>query len=226
MFELPPEDELSSQIGQHRQSWLEECRERDYVIAGGGPTALVAGIYLQYENHSTLIMTEADHVGGRLTWDYGPVPIFAPADELLYDLDYPVDSEPVLWLDRNLLLMFLVRTFYDEGGAILTGGYFNKYPYESDSGYQVEITLSDRPEVFAARDVITTLAKFNRESRIQEARTSLEKLVLNTLRRRDGVVQAGVQALPDAERSTGPPPESGLLLSGRKAAELVLEEDV
>lgn len=224
MFDLPPEDELSSLLGQHRQSWLDDCRERDHVILGGGLAGLTAGIYLQQADCSTLVMSEADHLGGRLTWDYGPVPVFAPADELLHELDFPLESEAPLWLDRNLLLTFLVTAFYDEGGAVLTGGYFDDYPVTLDENRRVEFTLSEKTEVFNAGDVITSLGKFPCEQRIRETDSVLEKLVLNTVRRSDGIIQAGIQALPDGRRGETPPLESALLLSGRKAAELVLDE--
>ncbi|MFB6344856.1 MAG: NAD(P)-binding protein [bacterium] len=226
MFDLPPQDELSSEIGQQRESWLSDCREREYLIVGGGITSLTAGIYLQQERCSTLVITEADHLGGRLTWDYGPVPIYSPASELLEKLEFPIESEPPLWLDRNLLLSFLVSRLYNEGGTVLTGGYFDSKPVKRDQQFEVEFTLADRPEVFHGEELITTLGKFDHENRVEESETRLGKLVLNTIRRRDQTIQAGVQALPASERGSGVPLESALLLSGRKAAEIVLDERI
>lgn len=225
MFDLPPEEELSSEVGERRRTWLDSCRDREYAVIGGGVTGLMAGLYLQRHNYSTVVMTEADHLGGRLTWDYGPVPLFAPADESLHDLGFPLESEAPVWIDRNLLLTFLVTSFYDEGGIVLTGGYFNADPVSRDDEFRVEFVLSDVSEVFVVSDVISTLGKFDHEERISESETVLEKLVLNTIRRSDGFVQAGVRALREPERSSTPPLESAQVLSGRKAAELVLDEE-
>lgn len=224
MFDQPEDDELYDRIAAKRRDWLKDARSRDVALVGGGIDALTTGIYLERNNAGSLLVAESEHLGGRLTWKNGPVPIFDPAVNLLEDLDYPLETNPPAWVDRNHFLSFLVERYLDEGGRILRGVYLEEPPGRSGDELSLTLSFEDFSETLPFDDLVLTLPRFRRESADAEGEDPLEVEVVATGRRSDGIVHAGRLALPEEYAETKLPLESADLLSGRKAAEILLND--
>lgn len=224
MFDLPEEDELYDRMADRRREWFKDARSRDVALVGGGVETLMAGLYLEKNDTRSLLLAESEHLGGRLTWGNGPVPIFPPAVDRLEELDYPLDTNPPVWLDRNYFLSFLVENYLAGGGRILRGVYLEESPTVIDDEVRLTVTLDESSETLGFDDLVLTLPRFESETLDEEGEDPLAIEVRGTGRRFDGTVQAGRLVLPDEYAETGLPLESADLLSGRKAAEIILND--
>lgn len=224
MFDFPEEDELYDRMAERRREWFKDARSRDVVLVGGGVEALMAGLYLEKNNTRSLLLAESEHLGERLIRGNGPVPIFPPAVNRLEELDYPLDTNPPVWVDRNYFLSFLVENYLAEGGRILRGVYLEGSPRVTGDEVRLTVNLDETSETFGFDDLVLTLPRFEAETLDEEGEDPLTIEVRNTRRRSDGTVQAGRLVLPDEYAEMGFPLESADLLSGRKAAEIILND--
>ncbi len=227
MFSIPDREELGRQRDEEYARWLSRRRGATALILGGGPAGLAAGVVLQQNDVSSLIVEEAEQLGGRLTWESGPLPVFSPAHELLAEFGLEVSQTPPLWLDRLQLFDLLVHAYFEAGGRALTGGTIQHPPRSNpdEEGFLLDLYLGDRTEVIEAEEVIVTLPLAPPGRAPRDSESVLEQMVLATGRRQDDWIQAGFQALPSELRDRSEPYLNGCLLSGRKAAEVILNLD-
>lgn len=225
MFTRPPVSERSRDRDRERHAWLEEARESDVVIVGGGLSALVAGILLGQEDRQSLIVEEAEQLGGRLLWENGPATVLSPADEILDELGFSLPSESPSWPDRIQLISFLAHEFFEEGGRVLPGVSVQAPPVETGESFQLELYFWERHEVFTSPEIIVTLPLTQPARPPRPGDNPLEEMVLATGRRQDNWIQAGFQALNPETRDEPEPFENACILSGRKAAEVILNPD-
>lgn len=223
MFDFRGRDVGEDSTEKYNQ-WLEECLDCEVMVLGGGVTALVAGIELQDRGQNVLLLTEADQPGGRLVWENGPVEILSPADELLEELGFPIDSNLPLWVDRLELLGYLVNRFYELGGLIINSAVIENYFQSGQDGFEVEMLLNDRPLIASSPELIVTTGRDRAAGEDSYCPGILEKIVHNTRRTGDGFVAAGLNAHSPGRRGRFCPLVNGFILSGRKAARLSLAD--
>jgi len=223
MFDFSGRDPGKDDTEKYSQ-WLGECLDCDLLIVGAGVTGLVAGLELQENNRDVLLITGADQPGGRLVWENGPVEILSPADELLGELGFPVDSNPPLWVDRLELLAYLVNRFYELGGLILNSALIEKYFCNKDNCFEVELLLAGQPLIATAPELIVTAPGEGKNQNSSSCPEILEKMVYNTRRSEKGFVEAGLKAYHPGRRSRFCSLVNGFVLSGRKAARLCRAE--
>jgi ribulose 1,5-bisphosphate synthetase/thiazole synthase len=223
MFDRPEDETLYARMDERRQSWFRRLRHAQVGLIGAGLESLIAGLVLQDEDVSSVVLTENTYPGHRLLNGMGPVPIYPPAVERLEELGYPVEENPPLWLDRTELQNFLIHSYLRKGGSCLRSVTLEQSRVESD---EIELTLSvdDRRETFTFDDVVLSVDDFGIKTHDLDTSDPLEYEVLATGRRHDAAVQAGPTVLPAELSSSAVPLESAHVLSGRKAAEIVLND--
>jgi len=220
MFELPDRAELLRQRDEEYAQWMEEVADRATVIIGSDPAGLLAGRVLQRRGKDTLVLEESEQIGGRLLWESGPVPILAPADELLEDLDYPIDSIAPVWLDRIDLLDFLLHGYLKDGGRLLNSVFVERIP-DLNQEQELEIVVGERTAVISVGEGILSAPNIEVDFDQPEA-SPLEEMVRRTQKIESGWVLCGRQTLTGEERDREYPYINGELLSGRKAVECIL----
>jgi hypothetical protein len=223
MFERPEDEALYGDIDERRQSWFRRLRHAHIGLVGGGLECLAAGVVLENEDVSTLILTEHSHPAHRMLDETGPVPIFPPAVQRLEEWGYPVEENPPIWPDRTDLYSFLIHSYVQAGGLTLRRISLENSNVD-DKEIELTVSLGDRRETFRFDDVILGVGEYGIEESDLDTSDPLEYEVLGTRRRSDGAVQAGPVVLPDRLAETALPLESAHVLSGRKAAEIVLSE--
>ena len=220
MFELPSRSELLRERDQEYARWIQDLENRPIVIFGSDPAGLIAGRVLQRLGKDTLILEESEQIGGRLMWDIGPEPILSPADELLEELDYPIDRVPPVWVDRMDLLDFLLHGYLQNGGRLLNSVYTDRIP-DVNQGGELEIVIGERSAVIEVEAGILSAPSIDVEFN-EPQDTLLDEMVRRTRFLDTGWVICGRQALTEAERDREFPYINGELLSGRKAVECIL----
>lgn len=223
MFDRPEDTKLYDQIDGRRQSWFRRLRHAQVGLIGGGTECLVAGRVLEQEDVKTVVLTTAESPGYRLLEGTGPVPIFSPAADRLEEWDFPMEENPPVWPDRSVLQSFLVHSYLQEGGSFFRNVTFQKQNVDSED-VQITVSLNDRLETLTFEDVILATDEYDIETEDLDTSDPLEYEVLATRRRTDGAVQAGPMVLPAHLAETAMPLVSAHLLSGRKAAEIVLSQ--
>lgn len=205
--------------------WLEKCGDCDVLIEGAGISALCAGIELQESELKVLLVTGADAPGGVLLEGRGPVEILSPADELLEELGYPVETNPPLWIDRLELLAFLTNKFFKLGGEILNSVTFENFSRPGGENFKLDLTLNGRALVVEALQLISTRARKSQELSEITCRQLMEKIVLQTSKTDEGFIKAGFRACSSAgQREHFCPLINAFVLSGRKAVRLLLAD--
>lgn len=222
MFDLPSHKKLSEQRDDEFPNWLDSLRQSDVGVVGATPAGFVAGIVLCDYGSDVVLMEQSEQLGGRLLWESGPVPILSPADELLQDLGFPIESNPPVWIDRINLLDFLLHRFLETGGRVVPGCYLDSVT-RVDGTLELSVRLDERRDTLETENIVVTDPRIEPDNEAEtDADSPLESMVLNTIQTSDGWVSAGFHALPDDERDEDYPFVNAECLSGRKAAELVI----
>lgn len=226
MFSLPDSEQLNKIYQKQQQEWLEACRSAEIIVLGSGIAALTAGLFLELEGQNTLVVAEAENPGGRFTWQPGPVPIVEPAGELLEEVEFTGEVSAPLWVHRTELLAFFVHRYFSAGGEMLSGAKVEKFRCLGDE-FELDLMFNSQPLILSASEFIVTTSFTETENNGTTGDTSgPERMVVNTKRREEGPLQAGYQALPEIDEETELPLVNGALLSGRKAAEIILADRI
>lgn len=222
MIERPSDEQIYKELTDRRSDWLSYVHDCEVAILGGGVTALFAGSFLEARDCRTVILESSEYLGGSLNWQNGPVPVYAPAHEQLTELDYSVDDKPPVWIDRNDFLSRLIHVYLDRGGFILRRVFVGELPSKRDGIFQVFVEFEDLDMELEFDDLIVSSGEFSVEGSSTNDTDPMEGEILNTERTDERFVRAGRSTLTQYERESTLPLESAHLLSGRKAAEIVL----
>ncbi len=223
LVSTPSASEWSRMKEERRTEWLRPLHEARVGVTGGNLAALVAGYFLQNESMDSVILVPAEQLGGRLTWQTGPVGIASPADRVLDDMGLDSASESPVFMDRHRLLHELAVRYLRAGGFVLTDVAELTEPASAEDTVDLSCEWSRELLNLEFEDLIGTLPMSQPASPTRTPESEADHMVVGTGRRQDGWVQAGDQALPERLRRSDRPSESSLILSGRKAAEIVLD---
>lgn len=220
-LESPPAEDWGQLVERQRAEWLDPLFDARIALLGGGLASLIAGWFLQREAFETVIMVPAETLGGRLTWSAGPVGVVDPATDVLAELGIEVSEESPAFLDRHRLLHDLAARYHDQGGFVVTDVTELGTPEATKDDFEISVTWQGQDRVVGFEELVGTVPKAQPGAPSGEPDNPQEHMVLGTGRRQDGWIQAGYQALPARLRQGRDPMESALILSGRKAAEVV-----
>lgn len=222
MMDLPDPADVSSESSRARADWLDECAEADLLVLGGGVAAVTAGLAAREAGFSSVIVETGRTPEERFFSSSGPVMILSPADETLAELGCDPQGDPPLWRDLCALEVALLDRFFDEGGRLVRRAVIDGRPQRRDHRFETRVNLRPDRRVFTSREVIVTVPLLDPEPAPARGEHVLHRMLLATRRREDHIVQAGHAAAGGRRIPDGVPAENGLILSGRKAAEIVL----
>lgn len=223
MMDLPSPGEVTGKAAHAREDWLDACSDAQLLVLGGGLTAVTAGLVVQEAGRSVVLVEVGRTPRDRFFSSDGPVMILSPTDEVLEELGCRFDEAPPLWRDPFSLETALLKGFFDAGGRLVRRAVVDGSPARGGRRFEVRVNLGSARRVLESDALIITTPLLDPEPAGESAENLLHEMLLATRRREDGVVQAGYQALGDRRIPSGTPAENGLVLSGRKAAEIVLE---
>ncbi len=223
MMDLPSPAEVTAEAGRAREDWLEGCSESELLVLGGGLAAVTAGLVVQEAGRSVVLVETARTPRDRFFSSDDPLMILSPTDEVLEELGVDVDGTPPVWRNPVSIETALLNRFLEAGGSLVRRAVVDGRPGPRGRIFEARINLGANRRVFEADDLMLTTPHLDPEPAGEPFEHVLHEMVLATRRRDDGMVQAGYQALGDRRVSPGVPAANGLVLSGRKAAELVLE---
>lgn len=222
MMDLPSPADVTAEAGRAREDWLQGCGESQLLVLGGGVAAVTAGLVVQESGRSVVLVETARTPRDRFFASDDPLMILSPTDEVLEELGLDVDGTPPVWRNPVSLETALLHRFLEAGGSLVRRAVVDGRPASRGRTFEVKINLGADRRVFAADDLMLTTPCLDPEPAGEPSEHVLHEMVLATRRREDGMIQAGYQALGDRRISPGVPAVNGLVLSGRKAAELVL----
>lgn len=223
MIDLPSPREVTSDYDHERDVWLDECADRDVAILGGGMAAVTAGLILQDEGFSVVIVETGRSSRDRFFTEEGPTMIVSPADEILEELGCSPGENPPLWMSPVAVECTLLHRFFDAGGQLVRRAVIDGDPRAKNGAFHVGVNLDSKRRLFEPDELIVTAPLLEPEPPSGRPDDLLHRMVLATQRRTDGMLQAGFQALGNRQIPAGIPVENGLVLSGRKVAEILLQ---
>lgn len=222
MMDLPSPGEVTAGAGHAREDWLDACSDAQLTVLGGGLAAVTAGLVVQEAGRSVVLVETGRTPRDRFFSSDGPVMILSPIDEVLGELGCRFEATPPLWRDPFSLETTLLGRFFDAGGRLVPRAVVDGPPAARGRRFETSVNLGSDRRVFESDALVVTTPLLEPEPAEEPAEHLLHEMLLATRRRGDGIVQAGYQALGDRRIPPGIPAENGLVLSGRKAAEIVL----
>ncbi|MFH1380634.1 MAG: sulfide-dependent adenosine diphosphate thiazole synthase, partial [Candidatus Omnitrophota bacterium] len=254
MFHKVGEAQISKAILKEFANWFDDYIVSDVIIAGGGPSGLIAARDLARENYKVLVLESNNYLGGGF-WIGGflmnTLTFRAPAEEMLRELDIPFKKaeEGLFTADGPHACSKVIAAACDAGVRILNMARFDDVVYRSG---KVEGTVINWSPVAALPRQISCVDPISLESKVVVDSTGHDACVCRSLERRhllkmkdfgpmdvvaseDQVVEKTGKIFPGLY-VTGMavstaygiprmgPTFGGMLLSGRKAAKLISKE--
>lgn len=223
MIDLPSPREVTSDFDHERDAWLDECADRDVAVLGGGMAAVTAGLILQEQGFSVVIVETGRSSRDRFFTEEGPAMILSPVDEILEELGCSAGENPPLWMTPLSVECTLLHGFFEAGGQLVRRAVIDGDPRAENGAFHIRVNLGSNRRLFESDELIVTAPLLEPEPPSARPDDLLHRMVLATQRRTDGMLQAGFQALGHHQIPAGIPVENGLVLSGRKVAEILLQ---
>ncbi len=221
IFNNPPAETVYQTYREKLTGWYDNCCQTNVAILGADISALLAGIFLEDAGLQTVVLTESEQPGDRFILKQGPVPIIHPAEQILHEIDFKTALEAPFWVQRTELLAFCTEKYFAAGGSFLPGVTVERITGQP-AGHELQLRLDEQPLVITAEKTLVTTPVAQVEILTEKEGSVHQYMVLNTGLRSEGWIQAGYQAVDRYSTSEELLLVNGAILSGRKAAEVVV----
>lgn len=253
MFKQTSEASITKAIVKEFAKWFEDYITSDVIVVGGGPSGLIAARDLANAGHKTLIIESNNYLGGGFWiggYLMNTLTFRAPANEVLDELNIPYKEveDGLFTADGPNACSKLISATCDAGAKILNMTKFDDVVYRNK---RVEGVVINWTPVSALPRQITCVDPVSLESKLVIDATGHDACVARSLERRNilklkdfgpmdvnssedlvvektGEIHPGLIVIGMAVSTAYGIPRmgptfGGMLLSGRKAAEISIK---